>query len=397
MLTQSDLLSLRHDPSASQRCLTAKRLAETIKHPELSADARHLADTILRHFSLDPEIIVRRAVAQGLANSQYLPHDVACCLALDSSSVALPVILFSQVLNDSDLLALISSPDARVPARQLQQSIASRVSISCAVCNRLIAVGSEVVNITLLRNHNAPLTLPNYVQILKEFPNSPRLIQALGTRASLPEEVRTRVKENSNQNLKTALIQPAEIPFEQLCDLLLQNRGREILGLEERQGDLKDIVARLHASGQLNDSLLLRLLFWGDSDFFLRAVAQRAGGKSEALCQWAQRKEPPHLLDTYLRRAQIREPLIGLLSRAFVIVQQINQEDPSSQPETLNQRIVSRILTQIQGDEEQSIKEDMHYLLERANILGLQDSAADGDAAASEIQESEESEDEHRI
>ena len=55
----------------------------------------------------DAEVRVREALAQNLKENPDLPHDVALSLAQDVDQVALPILQFSDVLTDDDLIEII--------------------------------------------------------------------------------------------------------------------------------------------------------------------------------------------------------------------------------------------------------------------------------------------------
>ncbi len=53
------------------------------------------------------ELRVREALAAHLKNSPDLAHDVAVALARDVDSVSLPMLKFSEVLTDEDLIEIV--------------------------------------------------------------------------------------------------------------------------------------------------------------------------------------------------------------------------------------------------------------------------------------------------
>ncbi len=108
-LTKDDVSKLMSDPSADNRAKTAAKVAGDFDSGALSDSERQIAEEIFRFMVKDAEVRVRQALAQNLKESPDLPHDVALSLAQDVDQVALPILQFSDVLTDDDLIEIIQS------------------------------------------------------------------------------------------------------------------------------------------------------------------------------------------------------------------------------------------------------------------------------------------------
>ena len=112
-LTQADVERLLTEPSAETRCEAAAKVAVTYAADELSEQERALAEDILRTLVHDMEVSVRESLAENLKSYNGLAHDIAVDLASDVDSVSLPVIRFSDVLTDDDLIEIVRTQGAQ--------------------------------------------------------------------------------------------------------------------------------------------------------------------------------------------------------------------------------------------------------------------------------------------
>src|SRR5262249_19303547 len=105
-LTDADVRTLVRGVTDEDRAHAAHKICRCIEDAELTADERAHAESIIAIMAEDAAVLVRRALAVALKNSPRLPRDIANKLALDIESIALPVILNSPVLTDSDLVEI---------------------------------------------------------------------------------------------------------------------------------------------------------------------------------------------------------------------------------------------------------------------------------------------------
>ena len=107
-LTQDDLEQLMSDPSEDARVETVTKIADHFIQGKLLRHEHGMAQEIFRLLLNDAAVRVREVMAQNLKECAGLPHDVTLALANDVESVALPVLKYSDVLTDDDLVEIIS-------------------------------------------------------------------------------------------------------------------------------------------------------------------------------------------------------------------------------------------------------------------------------------------------
>jgi len=151
-LTKADVERLISDPTSEARVDTAAKVAREFGEKNLSKKERKLAEEIFRVLVKDAEVRVREALSVRLKHADDLPHDVALSLAKDVDSVALPILRFSEVLSDEDLIEIIRESE---PAKQ--ETIAQRDKVSAGVADALIDSENDQAVARLVANQGAEL------------------------------------------------------------------------------------------------------------------------------------------------------------------------------------------------------------------------------------------------
>jgi len=109
LLTAADVQRLIANPSGEARAETAAKVAAAFDRGALSEAERTLAEQIFRVMVQDAEVKVRESLSSHLKSSANLPHDIAVKMAKDVEQVSLPVLEFSKVLSDTDLIDIVRS------------------------------------------------------------------------------------------------------------------------------------------------------------------------------------------------------------------------------------------------------------------------------------------------
>ncbi|USQ94508.1 pole-localized protein SpbR [Caulobacter sp. RL271] len=274
-LTESDIRMLVKGATPDERALAAHKLCRNIDRAALSEEERQVAHDILRVMAADAAELVRRALAVTLKNSMALPADVANRLARDVESVSLPVISFSPVFSDNDLIEIV-----RVGGRVRQMAVAKRPKLSTRVTSMLVEQGGEDVVATACANDNARFSEVSLQKALDRFSKSERVLQAVAYRAVLPMAVSERLIEMVGDQLRDHILAHHNLSAETTLELIVGAKERATIDLVDQAGraaDPRAFVAHLRQAGRLSPSLVLRALAHGHMSFFEWAVAELAG------------------------------------------------------------------------------------------------------------------------
>jgi uncharacterized protein (DUF2336 family) len=149
-LTDSDIRTLVKGPTPDDRALAAHKICRAIEDAPLTEAERAHAESIMAIMAQDAAVLVRRALSVALKNSPKLPREIAARLARDIDSVALPVIMNSPSLTDSDLVEILR---AAPPSKQV--AVASRETLSTTVTGAIAQYGVTEAVERALANDNA--------------------------------------------------------------------------------------------------------------------------------------------------------------------------------------------------------------------------------------------------
>lgn len=269
-LSANDVSRLLTDPSVDTRAATAAKVAVTFDEPSLSAAERSEAENVIRLFARDAAVVVRQALAEQVKESKRLPHDVALTLARDVEQVAMPVLQFSDVLNDGDLIEIVRD---RSPEKQT--AIARRKTVSEIVSQALVSDGHEEAVVVLAANEGADLREGDLNKLIDKHGKSERIQASLARRQRMPATVVERLFTLVSDNLRGQLLSRRELPASLVNDLVKTAREKATVGtLSFRsESEVERLVKHLHANGRLTPSIIIRAMCMGDLAFFESAIA----------------------------------------------------------------------------------------------------------------------------
>lgn len=367
-LTQDDVLRLLKDPSGKNRKEAAVKIASTYSAEDLTPEERAIAEDILRAMARDVETSVRMALSENLKEYAGLSHDIAVTMANDVDSVALPVIRFSEVLSDEDLLQIV-----RTQGTEKQNAVAQRSTVSEQVADALVDTGKEEVVATLVGNDGAAISDRTFERVLDDFGGSETVKTNMVQRRQLPVAVTERLVTLVSEKLQAQLVSRHKLPPDVATDLIIQSRERAtlgILGADSTIGDVQALATQLHDNGRLTPSIILRALCLGDMEFFEVSVAVLSGlplGAARALIH----DEGELGLPAIMERAGLPESLKPVFQAAVAVANETEYDGGENDRERFRARMLERILTHMEDPVEGMGEENAEYLLERLCGIGV--------------------------
>lgn len=364
-LSRADVERLLADPSPDRRAETAERIAAEFGADSMTDAERRLAEDIFRLMVRDAEVRVREALSRQLKESPAVPRDVALALASDVDSVAVPMLHYSDVLTDEDLIEIVRS---QAPAKQV--AIAGRRRVSPAVSEALIESGDEQAVGVLVANESAEIPEAALQTVVDRFGANADIQGKLTFRPTLPIAVAERLMNRVSENLRQHLLTRHPLSAEMAADLVLQARERAVVGLagEAGAGELERLVAELHRNRRLTPSLVLRALCMGDFAFFEASMARLAGAplvNAQSLIHDA----GPLGLRAIFDKAGLPATFFPAVRAALEVSRELQFDGEAHDRERYSRRMMERVLTQY-GDLGVTFEaEDLDYLLRRLNRL----------------------------
>lgn len=273
-LTCEDVQKLLSDSSDKGRASMVEKVAVGFDDDALTDKERSIAEDIIRTMARDASTMVREALAANIKSSSRLPNDLAKALAQDIDTVALPVIEYSDVLTDADLVELV-----RNQGESKQIAVASRKSVSATVSEALIETDNVTVVGTLVGNEGADISDASMQTVVDKFGEIEAIQVPLTGRATLPVTIAEQLVHKVSEKLKTVLLMKHDLPDDTATDLILRVRERATVSLAaDQQSELsvEKLCHQLHRNGRLTPSLLLRAICTGDLIFFETGLATLA-------------------------------------------------------------------------------------------------------------------------
>jgi uncharacterized protein (DUF2336 family) len=261
--------------------LARQRVVQTIAHildTEITKDQRDMVADILLSLVRQAEVDLRESLAERLCVMEGVPEDLVLFLAHDIISVAEPVLKYSTVLTDQDLLYIIQSKGC-----EYWQAIAQRKLLDSAVIDALVDRNDESTAKNLLLNDSIALkesALEAFAELSKY---SEELAEPLLARKELPQKAAMELFWHVSAHLRQHIIKNFNIPKDRL-DAALQDALEDFsdtttLGTQEpRPSALMTDLARQYGNlERINDAMLVKTLRRGQVRFFLALMSQRTG------------------------------------------------------------------------------------------------------------------------
>jgi len=364
-LLSADVERLMADGSSESRARIAEHVGKVVFGGGLSPAEVELATEIFSILLRDAEVRVREALAQTLKDSPNLPHDIAIALVNDVDRVAMPIIECSDVLTESDLIAIVrSAGDAR------QEAVAQRAEVSEAVSSALVETHNERVVARLVGNEGAQISSQSFDHILRDFGAAVRMQEALIARRDVPMIICEKLVGLCSEHLQSAIAKRHALPASLTADIILQAREMATITLsaDADDEDLAALIAELHRNGRLTPSLVIRAMCMGDLQFFELSVAQLAGisvGNAHALIN----DEGALGLSALYERIEFPPAQLPAVRAAISVLRETQYDGGENDRARLSRKIIERILTQYGDLGVEFERDDLTYLFTKLNKL----------------------------
>ncbi len=361
-LSIADVKKLLKDPSIDNRSQTAQKVAAGYGDGALSERERTIAEDIFKVMVRDVEVRVREALSVNLRNCTHLSHDIARALAEDVDSVALPMLQFSTVLTDDDLVEIVNKHG---PTKQ--NAVAKRETVSEVVSDALVDVGDAVVVSTLMSNKGAQIAEPTLEKALDKHGDSVKVSQTMALRPELPIAVAERLVSMVSDSIRDHILKSHDLPAKTVTDLIVQSREKATIGLLNEKSsaeDARDLVVQLYQGGRLTPSIILRALCMGDIRFFEAAVAVLA--KVPLISARTQIHDAgADGLKSILNKARVPQPWFPAFRAAVEVSHETDYDGLDNDRERFRRRMIERILTNFEDPKSRMGQENIDYLFDK--------------------------------
>ena len=362
-LSHASVARLRRDPSRSARTETAAGVAAVFARGGLSDQERRYAIEIIEHFAGDVERQVREALCEHVKHCPFLPTGIAMTLARDVESVALPIIRYSEVLTDDDLISIV-----RDGCTAKQVTVASRARVSPTVADALVDTRKKNVVGALLGNQGADIGEAAYVKVASEFAEDCDIHTLLIDRAALPASVSARLITCVSDVLRERLVERHGFPQVLADEIVMHGRDRavsEAVTPDTSHDEVERLLDALRATHGLSPTFLLRALSKGDLAFFESSLSAIARLPQDNVAQLIRDRGSRGFQSLYAR-AGLPPQLFAAFRTAMDVVLEVRAQRPHGWTDADTKRIVSGLVRSYDDVGPENIENVLGRLARRA-------------------------------
>jgi len=329
---------------AGERAEATRALARAWLVSDLSEDDRAAAEGALLMLLDDSSPLVRQAMAEAFAHTAEAPVAIVHALAVDQPSVAMPVLEFSPLLVDADLVDIVATGDD-----QVQCAIARRVGLPASVCAAIAEVGCAAAALELIENAYAELPPFSWDRIVERHGHLAAIREAILALEDLPSATRAALVSKLSEVLAQFVVARNWLSADRAGRITSEARDRSTLHVAARSRgeDMQGLVKHLRATGQLTAGLILRALLSGNFKLFNAALAQLSNLPAARVSALLEDRGGASL-HALLRRAGLPESTFA----AFQFALEVRHEaiDAYGGAVRLRRNMVERVLTNCATD-----------------------------------------------
>ena len=326
-----------------RRAEATSALARAYLYSPLEQAEKEAAETALTILLDDPAPMVREALAQALRQSPYAPRAVILSLVQDIDAVAIPVVASSPVLLDSELVDMVAD---RGPL--IQCAVASRPSVSPALCAAMSEVADSQACCVMLENPGAQIAVFSLRRLAERFGQMPSVRNMLLSLEGLPIDIRQTLIVQLGDALQQLSLVQSFVSSERRSSLVKDACDKATVDLASccTQGnELEALVEHLRISGQLTADLLIRSLCMGNVEMFVMALVSLTD-LSEKRIRACVADPSEALVSTLCKKAGISERVAPVVLSALVAYRDLQDTLGGEAPNTrFGRRMVERILS----------------------------------------------------
>ncbi len=266
----------RREPSPEARAELVSQICDQYNNVEFLSSELDIINEILGILARDVEKRIRKILSDKLRSSDALPRSIAMRLAQDVEEVATPILQFSPVFTDQDLMLIIASASESAKLT----AIASRSTVSKPVSERLIETNDKDAVTALLGNHGAYIAEKSLMHVVDIFNREEDVLKELISRGGLTINVAERVINQVANELKVKLKEEFSEEFHNMEMLLGEAEEDVMLDLiphyDSKEASI-ELAQQLHKSNRLTQAMILRALCRANLHFFKAGLASLAG------------------------------------------------------------------------------------------------------------------------
>lgn len=275
-ISAEDVKALTEKNTGQQREAVAQKISEHYTGANkrgLSSEQQKMAEEIFRLLAKDADIAVRRSLSENLKLDRKVPKDIVRALANDLEDVAVPMLEFSDVLDDRDLISIVRSAQSR-PGHQA--AIAKRKNLSGNVSQALIETNIASVACTLFSNDTVKISDGACQKMLENFGDNEEVMEALLVKHGLPDNLVSEMKRRLSTNIREQLEKKYKMKIDEMaCARYRERVAVPLKHVEVRPLEL-EVIKALKSIEKQGSLQLIMALTTGHQDAYLTILSKDA-------------------------------------------------------------------------------------------------------------------------
>jgi len=331
---------------AGERAEATRALARAWLISDLSDDDRTAAEGALLMLLDDCSPLVRQAMAEVFSRSADAPAAIVQALSLDQASVALPILEYSPLLIDADLVDIVATGDD-----QMQCAIARRINLQPSVSAAIAEVGTPAAALELIENPHAELAPFSWDRIVERHGHLAAIRESMLVLEGLPAATRMALVAKLSDTLAQFVVARNWLSADRAGRIAGEAVERSTVNIAARSygEDMRGLVAHLRVTGQLTAGLILRALLSGNVELFDAALAELSG-LPQARVNALLHDRGGASLQALLIRAGLPESTYVAFRVALEVSHETGYVDTDAGAARLRRRMVERVLTHCETD-----------------------------------------------
>ena len=344
---------------AGERAEATRALARAWLISDLTAEDRAAAEGALLMLLDDGSPLVRQAMAEVFARSTEAPAGIVQALSLDQPSVALPVLEYSPLLIDADLVDIIATGNC-----ETQCAVARRINLPASVAAAIAEVGTAAAALELIENAYAELAPFSWDRIVERHGHLAAIRESMLVLQDLPAATRIALVDKLSDTLAQFVVARNWLSPDRAGRIASDARDRSTLNIAARSRgeDMVGLVRHLRATAQLNAGLILRALLSGNLELFNHALSELSGLPQARVAALLHGRTGAGV-QALLTRAGLPESTFAAFRVALEASYETGFVDTPGGAAKLHRRMVERVLTHCETD--QQAAEPLLVLLRR--------------------------------
>lgn len=239
---------------AARRTALALQIVGFLSDPATTAGERLQVLPVARRLAADPDIAVRSAFVEALAQIPVLDADLLFTIVSDDDEIALPFLAATPALDTLRMLAVL-----RAGGELRQAVIATRADVTGEAIDFITREASLAVNGLLLDNQAIRLGPMHFRTLYQRFAGEKEMLDLLLARADLPPVIRIVQARRAASDISALLAERSWLPSGQAAELVQGAEESALLDIlaNADPNELPQAVAFLIDGEMLTPSLIV--------------------------------------------------------------------------------------------------------------------------------------------